>query len=221
MMSSCSHQVERRTMAWSKDTVGPESVKEERAWRWSVKTLCDSLAGTSRYPHWQTAYGMPYQRHLTVKKLTEWKKPEEVDHAGSPRYWPDGNSNQGEYDIVNLEGWIEGYRIEPDGDIHLILSDGDSSIIAEVPDPKEVVAWAKPQCAAVRKWLQDKFGEPASWENGHWTEPRWQKGLQPDDTGEVVIVGYPFFDKKHNVSEAAANGIEIHPVLGISLVNDN
>jgi hypothetical protein len=47
------------------------------------------------------------------------------------------------------------------------------------------------------------------------------KEKTPREIGPVFVVGMPFFDKKAHGNGAAKNGIEIHPVLGISLPDDN
>ena len=95
-------------------------------------------------------------------------------------------------------------------DIHLILSDTEGNrLIAEVPDANEVGTWAKPFVEAVRTKLFEYFGRPTT------------KLKTPRTIGPVFVVGMPFFDKKEHGTGAAPNGIEIHPVLGISLTDDN
>ncbi len=196
----------------------PSTATEDHYWRWKVKTMQDEPNN-----NWQTRYGMPYQQHFTLQQLTDFNpKNELADDTGEfmpigrikhdqTRLW--GETFLHEYQIINVEAKIVDYRLEEeDGDIHLILSDSDGkhTLIAEVPDPKEVGDWARPQVFAVRKWLYDTLGEPSP-------NPK----RPPRDVGIVFVVGVPFFDKIHNAKGEAPNGIEIHPILGISLPDDN
>ncbi len=201
----------------SAQTLGPTKT-EDHYWRWNVKTMKDEPNN-----NWQTRYGMPYQQHFTLRELTEFKPKEQLeDDTGifipigriqhyQPRLRVESFLH--EYQVINVEAKIVGYNLEDaDGDIHLILSDSDGkhTLIAEVPDSNQVSTWAQPQVAAVRKWLYDSLGKP----------PRTTK-RPPRDLGIVFVVGVPFFDKKHGAVGEAPNGIEIHPVLGISLPDDN
>ena len=193
----------------------PVTATQDRWWRWDVKTMRDEPENS-----WQTRYGMPYQFHYALRALTEFDDAHELEEDtgrefipilhiqhDSPRLW--GSTYLHEYAVINVQARIEGYKLEDDSDIHLILRDGIYSMVAEVPHPKEVGKWAEIRVAAVWKWLIEHFGKPT------------RKGAKPPDIGPVFVVGMPFIDEKHNVSGEAPNGMEIHPVLGISLPDDN
>jgi hypothetical protein len=194
----------------------PITATEDRSFRWDVKTMRDDSDN-----NWQTRYGMPFQKSFTISELINFDPEKDLGeydgntfipngkvNAKSPRLW--GRTYLHEYQIINIEAHIVGYKFEKDdSDIHLILTDGKDSLIAEVPYWKEVGKWAQPQVESVWKWLRNHFGSPPP------------KGKIPPDIGPVFVVGMPFIDKDHNVNGAAQNGIEIHPVLGISLTDDN
>lgn len=81
-------------------------------------------------------------------------------------------------------------RPELDSDLHLVLSDGKQTMIAEAPDPACVpvaVPLRRRQMAGVRRVVR---------------------------LCRAVIVGVAFFDFLHGQTGVAPNGIELHPILG-------
>ncbi len=87
-------------------------------------------------------------------------------------------------------------RIEPDGDLHLVLASPDDTqvrMIAEVPNPDcALTSRHAPVYAQVRSDLR-RLGRRAL----------------------VWVTGVAFFDRPHGQRGAAANNIELHPVLKI------
>jgi len=108
----------------------------------------------------------------------------------------------GEFRTVRVFAHLTAYKLEGDSDIHLILTDRPTgkTMIAEIPLPECAPhsAWAS-QLAAVRA----KFPAPSS----TFTNVDYK----------ASVVGVVFFDFLHGQSGVAPNGVEIHPVLAISI----
>ncbi len=209
-IAGCANKAQRYEQSYRGNGGEPQTADEDRRWRWDVKTLRDSDASAI----W--SLGEPFQRHLTLTQLTHWERPEGLA-GNSPRYW-DNNSYRHEFNIINVRASIARYVAESDGDIHLVLYFNNDSLIAEVPSPDSLGERysVRNQCATVRKWLLKKLGPPAKYGRGG-----YDRSPEARDIGNVYVVGVPFFDFKHNQIGAAPNGIEIHPVLGISDAQDN
>ena len=119
---------------------------------------------------------------------------------------PGGNSTRGgsaERHVFSVMGYFAGRRSERDGDIHVIvfgLTDERTSLIAEIPSPTcegACRSGVAERFAAARQAFTDCLGAP-----------------NPTDEPIVVrIEGVGFFDREHRQSGAAANSIELHPVL--------
>jgi hypothetical protein len=93
------------------------------------------------------------------------------------------------------------YRIEDDGDIHLILrSHSGTEMIAEIPQPS-CAGGSRfySRIATVRKNFDGREHPTTYWHNVYQT---------------IDIRGVGFFDEEHNVDGQAPNGLELHPVTG-------
>jgi hypothetical protein len=97
-------------------------------------------------------------------------------------------------------------KLEADSDVHLVLADPRTgqTIIAELPSPGCVGAAAgvAAQMASARSALARACGPPAT------TFTRL--------SGTATIDGVAFFDFAHGQRGAAANEVELHPVLRFS-----
>ena len=98
-------------------------------------------------------------------------------------------------------------KLEDDSDLHLRLrsADGRHLMIAEIPLPgcvSSVSPW-KSQIAAARSYITARY--PASSSSWHYVYRK------------IDIKGLGFFDEEHNVTGAAPNQIELHPVIYIHL----
>jgi hypothetical protein len=106
------------------------------------------------------------------------------------------------YRLTNTH--LRQYKIEADGDIHLVLRDsGGRSMIAEIPYGSCVPTasrWKK-AIAASRSNLLSHYRATTSW---HYVNRL------------VTIRGIGYFDPPHGQTGAAPNGIELHPVTGIT-----
>lgn len=98
---------------------------------------------------------------------------------------------------------LTGYKMEADSDYHLILSDGSTTMISEIPSPACVGAsspWIQ-QITAARAAFDAKFPQVG--------------GFFQQANVVVTITGVGFFDTIHGQTGVAPNGIELHPVLDI------
>jgi len=97
------------------------------------------------------------------------------------------------------------FKSEGDSDLHLVIRDRGETMIAESVDPKCAVGspWLD-DMKAVRQAFRDRFGGAKAKRNLH---------------VRVRITGPAFFDFIHGQTGHAANGIEIHPILGIEFLN--
>ncbi len=100
--------------------------------------------------------------------------------------------------LVVIRGVFVLERHEKDGDLHLVVRDGGQTMICEVPDPRNMPAAYRKQVSAAR---------------------RFATALKPGQ--RLVVTGVAYFDKLHDASGAAANGIELHPVLRIQRGRSN
>jgi len=107
-----------------------------------------------------------------------------------------------EVTVYQVTATLGGYKIEADRDVHAVLSDGTQTMIAELPDPA-CAAGSRflPQITAARNWFDARFHPTDAWQHA----------------GAVVTVtGVGFWDFLHGATGQAPNGIELHPVLGIT-----
>jgi len=101
-------------------------------------------------------------------------------------------------------------KLEPDSDIHLIIADpqtGDTMIV-ELPDADRCALRTDPglvtEMDSARNAIIAQFGLPPS-----------DRFLALGGTANFTGVG--FFDVVHDQRGVAPNGIELHPVLGLTI----
>jgi hypothetical protein len=157
--------------------------------RWPVKVGCDE--GASRI-------SLAKPQAETIAFLRGIETPDEEDDDG--RLLPVETTAYMLKD-VSLTDYFE----EPDGDYHLVLTDHDKTMIAEIPHPDCMVVW-RDEVAAVRKAFDDQHNDA----HDALTNPH-KKHHKIHDL--VSLVGIGFFDKIHGQSGVAPNGIELHPVV--------
>jgi hypothetical protein len=113
-----------------------------------------------------------------------------------------------EFNVYVVAAVLVTYFSEADGDLHLVLSDGDDRyMVAEIPSPECVETYAVYHDAihAVREHFLHHFGN--------------QKSKRTVNES-VTVYGVAFFDACHNVSKAAPNLLELHPVIAIKFANE-
>lgn len=126
--------------------------------------------------------------------------PNLVGRSGGSR----STRSDAELQIYGGEATLLEYKMEPDGDYHLLLDfGGGATLVAEIPDPS-CVALASPfysDISATRKTFDDAFA----------VTTRFKKA-----NAKVRISGVGFIDKPHGVRGASTTA-ELHPVIFIQI----
>lgn len=116
-------------------------------------------------------------------------------------------------DIVwRVDAVVTGYKLEGDGDYHIVIADDEGRhMIVEIPDP---------ECAAPGAWGEQIRDARAAFlamldRRGF---PHPSKGKLHSTKFPVRVSGLGFFDKIHGQDGVAKpSGIELHPVLSIEV----
>lgn len=169
--------------------------------RWAVKTGVDALASTVATVPVQTAIA-------DLVALAAPADPDLVADRDAPT----------EVTLYQVAATLTGYKLEQDGDYHLVIADSNgATMIAEIPDPDFCAGsvWLS-QITQARAAFDAKFGPQvaalkilaASLTEG---VPMITKVQVP-----VTLVGVGFFDRLHGQTGVAPNGVELHPVLSFT-----
>jgi len=157
--------------------------------RWMVKTLTDETANCVNFT----------PKPTTVSWLVAQEPP--------PHLRQGSRVSDIECQVWQVTGRLIAFKLdEEDRDYHLLLADLelDSTMIVEIPDSNCADVCGSPQrieFERARKAFSAAFGIPSG---------RLQRLRQPV---VVTVTGVGFFDRKHNQTGVAANGVELHPVL--------
>lgn len=103
-----------------------------------------------------------------------------------------------------VHAYLTQYKLEADGDIHLVLKDSSGrNMIAEIPlgGCVPLASRWKSSMATARARFASTFHPTTSWHYVHQA---------------ITVRGIGFFDPPHGQTGAAKNGIELHPVTGVS-----
>lgn len=105
-----------------------------------------------------------------------------------------------------ISGTLTFAKKEADGDYHLVLDDGHgNTMIVEATDPACAHgSLVLPQIEAVRQQLDTQLPALAA-----------GQVIKPDMA--AVVSGVGFFDRLHGQTGVAPNGIELHPLIAITL----
>ena len=109
-----------------------------------------------------------------------------------------------EYHVYKVHAYLTQYKVESDGDIHLVLKDSSGrSMIAEIPLGSCVPLSSRwrSAIATARARFSQTLHATTSWHYLH---------------KAITVKGVGFFDVPHGQTGVAKNGIELHPVIGIS-----
>ena len=156
--------------------------------RWLVKTLTDP--DTSRIRDTVDA---------TVEQLVALPRP---DHLS-----PIARAAPAEITVYRVKARLVGLFSESDHDYHLVLASVENpniTMIAEIPDPQcsRVCTSGRAQLyAQLRQKMMDHLDSPRS---------------EPEPL--VRITGVGFFDYRHGQRGLAPNAIELHPVIGVEIL---
>jgi hypothetical protein len=159
--------------------------------RWAVKTLSDSDRDRVDLT--------PVD--ATVEELVALARPSERPD--------DGRVPPVELTAYRVRGYLGGWSRQADGDIHVVLFglvNQRVSLVTEIPHPDCSGVCASglgPLYVDARRRLDALRSRP-----------------NPDDRPIVLeIIGVGFWDRREHASGAAANGIELHPVLQLRQVH--
>lgn len=134
-----------------------------------------------------------------------------ADLALSPRPGKtpeDRRAGETELTVYTVRATVAGYKLEADGDYHIVLADEHGrTMIVEIP---------RPSCAASGRWGSQVAAARAGFEQllADRHLPRPSAKLHATRL-PIDVTGVGFFDKIHGQSGVARNGIELHPVLAI------
>lgn len=157
-------------------------------WRWPVKTGSDA----DRFKVSKTV-------DLTsIKHLVGITAP-----SSFPDYYQKHRFRGAERHTWQLTARLTQFRLEDDGDIHLVLKDSSGRhMIAEIPRPACVANSSRWKAAikAARMSFIHRYRVTTSWHFVH---------------RKIIIRGLGFFDEIHDVTGQARNGVELHPVTSV------
>ncbi|MHB8461860.1 MAG: hypothetical protein ACYDA1_04375 [Vulcanimicrobiaceae bacterium] len=162
--------------------------------RWAIKTLADPQAKAIN----------SHFRPSSISALDALYGPADPDTIVD-RFGP------AELTTYIVHASLVGYRIETDGDYHLVLADPTSrahTMIGEIPRP----SCAPPALNSILRAARHTVGLIGHHQaSRRWWWLDWHHRTPPI----VTIVGVGFFDRAHGQNGAAPNGLELHPVLFI------
>jgi len=138
---------------------------------------------------------------------------------------PDGRTPGAEETVWQLDATLTGYKLESDGDYHLVIDDGQGNhMIAEIPNPADLApgSFFAQQITAARQAFDTQFGAQVR-------AAKAAKAAQAGEAGlagavlptlvqvaqEVTLTGLGSFDFAHGQDGVAPNAIELHPVTSI------
>jgi hypothetical protein len=157
-------------------------------WRWPVKTGSDA----DRFKVSKTV------ELTSIKHLVALTAP-----SSFPVYYQRHRFRGAERHTWQLTARLTQFRLEDDGDIHLVLKDSSGRhMIAEIPRPGCVASSSRWKAAikAARANFAHHYQVSTSWHYVH---------------RKIIIRGLGFFDEIHDVTGQARNGIELHPVTSV------
>jgi len=170
-------------------------------WRWNIKTLTDAQGA-------DIVASTP--KTTTINALNELNRPAKVS-ANSPRF-PE------EQGLVKVRGYIIEHKLvagsDGDQDYHIVIQseDGKTQLIAEIPSPECPEVFANPTMKELFTGLRETYDEYIG-------QPRNGKIQAVNPPVQVEVVGVPFWDMADHGGGHSANGIELHPLVGIQPIN--
>lgn len=157
--------------------------------RWDVKTLTDPAVDKIDFKAKKT----------TILNLRTVSVDRKIGNA-IPRFGL-------EFKTYTIQCHVREYRVEDDGDLHLVLvdlNDSSKTMIGEIPNTLCTVA-SKSKYINKMKPISEQF----------------KKYILPHfkvQSGIYEITGVIFFDKIHGQLGVAPNGIELHPIVAFKKI---
>jgi hypothetical protein len=166
-------------------------------WRWAIKTGADRDAQAVSKT----------QKDTTVDQLIAIARPEVLTRRQKNGQTTDRRLDPVETTLYRVRGAIVGYKLEPDGDYHIVIqgSSPDKTMVVEIPDPADV--------SASSRWIAEIKSARSAFAKRFPTVGKRIKRANVSAT----ITGVGFWDKKHGQTGVAPNGIELHPVIQMEL----
>jgi hypothetical protein len=156
--------------------------------RRAIKTLTDSAAA-----HIDPTFATT----VTVDQANKLEKPSKLSGRSSI-----------ETMSLRVIAFVDKYKLESDGDIHLVLRDDKNrTMIAEFPSSS---CFADSPHARVMAEARQTFLKQFT--------PTARRFTRPQKTYKVEVVGIGFFDSEHGQDGAANNGFELHPVVKFQIL---
>lgn len=130
---------------------------------------------------------------------------------------PDARTPGAEETVWQLDATLTGYKLESDGDYHLVIADGQgNTMIAEIPNPPDLApgSFFAQQITSARQAFDTQFGAQAKAKAAEAA----LAGAVPtlvQVSQSVTLTGLGFFDFAHGQDGVAPNAIELHPVTSI------
>lgn len=172
--------------------------------RWSIKTGTDAQA---------TAVNVSPVSG-TIVELISLQAPADPDQI------PDRLAPT-EETVYTLQATLTAYKLEADGDFHLVIADeNNNTMIAEIPDPDFCAhsLWLT-EIQSARKAFDDRFHQTLIGLQSLMTVAEGGVPMITKVSVPVILTGVGFFDRLHGQTGVAPNGIELHPVLSITFEN--
>jgi len=160
--------------------------------RWDIKTLSDADAAAVN--------ALP--KDSSIAELVAMPRPSTL--------LPDARDPI-EKSTFKVVGKLVSVKQEADRDYRLIIADESGhTMIAEIPSP-DCYKSSDPAIAAKFRDARQKIIEIVGMPTGH--------DIQSPQPVQVAITGVGFFDAMHGQSGMAPNGLELHPVLALEIVD--
>ncbi len=158
--------------------------------RWPVKTLADSGA---------IALEHDAPRFAKIADLVKVPAPTRKELLASPAARFVAEKKQF-FVYANLTG----YKLEADGDFHLVLESDGHTMVAEIPSP---------ECTDDAQ-LESTWASEREYVEAHWGKATAKFRHIPPVP--IAVSGFFFYDFIHGQTGVAPNGAEIHPVMTLS-----
>lgn len=175
--------------------------------RWNVKVVQDSHNKFFFQNNDITSGVLQIFKKTTIADLHDQPYP----FGLNPKKFPPKEADDQRKGIAEFRMWtitavLTEKKNEKDEDYHLILRDGDKTMVAEIPAPGCVEESPEPLKSMILAARSD-FDEWLA------TQPNKKKFNQ-----KVRITGLGFFDRVHGSEGESPNGIELHPVIKIKFL---